>query len=57
MPKIKSPNPKYNGVSASLHFVNGEAETEDKWLVEWFKNRGYEVEEEEKPKRAQKKSD
>ncbi|WP_034262314.1 hypothetical protein [Bacillus sp. J33] len=43
--KIKSPNPKYTGVSASLQFVNGEAETEDTWLIEWFKNRGYKVEE------------
>lgn len=45
---IKSPNPKYNGVSASLPFVKGEAKTDDKWLIEWFKNRGYEVVEEEK---------
>jgi hypothetical protein len=46
---IKSPNPKYNGVSASLPFVNGEAKTENKWLIGWFKNRGYEVTEEEVP--------
>jgi arsenate reductase-like glutaredoxin family protein len=46
---IKSPNSKYNGVSASLPFVNGEAKTENKWLIEWFKNRGYEVTEEEIP--------
>jgi arsenate reductase-like glutaredoxin family protein len=46
---IKSPNPKYNGVSASLPFVNGEAKTEDKWLIGWFKNRGYKVTEEEVP--------
>ncbi|MBU8732336.1 hypothetical protein [Cytobacillus oceanisediminis] len=44
MAKIKSPNPNYNGNSASLQFVNGEAETENKWLLEWFKNRGYKVE-------------
>ncbi|WP_163142865.1 hypothetical protein [Bacillus sp. 22-7] len=44
MAKIKSPNPNYNGNSASLLFVNGEAETENKWLLEWFKNRGYKVE-------------
>ncbi|MBM7585844.1 hypothetical protein JOC86_002386 [Bacillus pakistanensis] len=46
MPKIKSPNPSYNGVSASLHFVNGEAKTDDKWLIGWFKNKGYKVVEE-----------
>lgn len=43
MHKIKSPNPDYNGVSASLNFVKGEAETDDKWLVDWFSNKGYEV--------------
>lgn len=46
MPIIKSPNPQYTGVSASLPFVKGEAKTEDPWLIDWFKNRGYEVVEE-----------
>jgi hypothetical protein len=41
--RIKSPNTTYNGVSASLHFVNGVAETDDKWLIEWFGNKGYEI--------------
>ncbi|WP_199425762.1 hypothetical protein [Thermaerobacillus caldiproteolyticus] len=44
---IKAPNKNYTGVSASLAFVNGQAETEDKWLIQWFKERGYEVIEEE----------
>lgn len=48
MAKIKSPNPSYTGVSASLQFVNGEAQTDDKWLIEWFGNKGYEVIEEKK---------
>jgi hypothetical protein len=48
MPKIKAPNADYNGVSASLTFVKGEAETDEKWLIEWFKNHGYEVEETKK---------
>lgn len=47
---IKSLNPKYSGVSASLQFVNGEAETDDKWLIEWFSNKGYKV---EKPQETQ----
>lgn len=49
MAKIKAPNADYNGVSASLAFVKGEAETDDKWLIEWFENHGYEVEQ-TKPK-------
>jgi hypothetical protein len=53
---IKAPNKQYSGVSASLTFVNGKAETNDKWLIEWFKNHGYEVEE-EKPKRKEKKDE
>jgi hypothetical protein len=45
---IKAPNEKYNGVSASLTFVNGKAETDEPWLIQWFKEHGYEVIEEEK---------
>ncbi|MCS0652022.1 hypothetical protein [Cytobacillus firmus] len=51
MAKIKSPNPNYNGNSASLLFVNGEAGTDNKWLLEWFKNKGYTVEESNEPKK------
>ncbi|EFV79283.1 hypothetical protein HMPREF1013_00199 [Bacillus sp. 2_A_57_CT2] len=51
MAKIKSPNPNYNGNSASLLFVNGEAETDNKWLLEWFKNKGYTVEESNEAKK------
>lgn len=51
MVKIKSPNPNYNGNSASLQFVKGEAETDNKWLLEWFKNKGYTVEESKEPKK------
>ena len=53
MAKIKAPNADYNGVSASLTFVKGEAETEDKWLIEWFKNNGYEVDNSEAEKKAE----
>jgi hypothetical protein len=55
MAVIKAPNEKYNGVSASLTFVNGQAKTDDAWLIQWFKEQGYEVVEDEKPKK--KKSD
>ena len=51
--KIKSPNKDYTGVSASVPFCNGVGETEDPYLIQWFKDHGYEVEEtpekEEKP--------
>ncbi|MBE6058234.1 Rho termination factor N-terminal domain-containing protein [Clostridium sp.] len=45
MPKYKilAPNKEYTGISASVSFIKGEGITEDKWLVDWFKNKGYEV--------------
>lgn len=48
MAKILSPNKKYNGVSASIRFCDGAAETDEKHLIKWFKEHGYEVIEEEK---------
>lgn len=50
--KIKSPNKDYTGVSASVPFCNGVGETEDPYLIQWFKDHGYEVE--ETPKKAEK---
>ena len=42
--KIYAPNKNYTGVSATVAFVNGVGETEDSNLIEWFGNKGYEVE-------------
>ena len=50
--KIKSPNKDYTGVSASVPFCNGVGETEDPYLIQWFKEHGYEVE--ETPEKAEK---
>lgn len=47
MAKIFAPNKDYTGTSAGVSFAKGEGETEDKWRIEWFKNKGYEVVEEE----------
>lgn len=41
---IKCPNEAFTGVSASVEFVNGVGETENEHLIEWFKDRGYIVE-------------
>lgn len=51
MPKIYSPNKRYAGVIAGVSFVNGIGETENRWLIDWFESKGYEVIEEntEKP--------
>lgn len=45
MAKIYSPNKHYTGLSASVTFVNGVGETDDKYLIHWFKSKGYKVEE------------
>ncbi|HHV39118.1 MAG TPA: hypothetical protein GXX70_06490 [Tepidimicrobium sp.] len=46
--KIYAPNKGYAGVTAGVSFSNGVGETEDKWLIQWFKNKGYKVVEEKK---------
>lgn len=46
MVKIYSPNKSYTGVSASVAFSKGVGETENKHLIEWFKQHGYKVVEE-----------
>lgn len=40
---IKTPVEGYTGISASLHFLNGKAETDNDKLVEWFIKHGYQV--------------
>ena len=53
MAKVYTPLQCYNGISASVTFVNGVGETDNENLLEWFEERGYTVER-EKPKRAKK---
>jgi len=58
MARIIAPNKEYAGVSAGISFSNGEGNTDDKYLIEWFKAHGYEVEASEPeipPKRGRKK--
>ena len=43
MTKVYAPNKNYTGVSAGVNFVNGEGETDNKHLLEWFKSKGYGV--------------
>ena len=65
MAKILCPNKEYNGISASVTFVNGVGETNNLQLIEWFKSHGYTVEEDaekdksssEKPKNRRKKTE
>lgn len=43
MVKIKSPNNRFTGIRAGVSFVKGEANTENPWSINWFKNNGYTV--------------
>lgn len=47
--KIYAPVESTNGTYASVRFINGVGQTDDPRLIEWFKARGYRLEEEEKP--------
>lgn len=46
--KVYSPNKSYTGVTASVPFCGGVGETEDPYLLNWFREHGYAVEEPEK---------
>ena len=60
--KIYAPNENYSGSSAGVTFVNGVGETDNPYLIEWFKDHGYKVDEvdeesvdsEEKTKKTKK---
>lgn len=45
MARIYSKNKQYNGISAGVNFVNGVGVTDDPYLVSWFMENGYTVEE------------
>lgn len=47
MTKIFAPNKQYNGISAGIPFLMGVGETTDSYLIDWFKSKGYDVEEPE----------
>lgn len=43
--KVYSPNKDYTGVSASVSFCRGVGETDDPYLLDWFRKHGYAAEE------------
>lgn len=41
---VKSPVKDFCGVGAAgIHFANGEAEVREGWVLDWFKEHGYEI--------------
>ncbi|MBP1999751.1 hypothetical protein J2Z69_000770 [Paenibacillus shirakamiensis] len=45
MKKVYARNKQYTGISAGVSFVDGVGETDNKNVLEWFEDHGYEVEE------------
>lgn len=41
--KIFTKVPDFTGIRASVMFVNGQGDTDDPALIEWFRNNGYVV--------------
>ena len=50
MAKIKAPNSNFNGEAYGVNFVNGEAETSDKWTITMLTEVGCTVENKKKVK-------
>lgn len=45
MYRITTKQKNYNEVLGTLRFVDGVAQTDDKWMAEWCRGRGFTVEE------------
>lgn len=43
MAKIYAPNKAYNGITATVRFLQGEGETDNPKLLKWFEKKGYRV--------------
>jgi DNA uptake protein ComE-like DNA-binding protein len=43
MAKIYSKNKQYNGISASVNFINGVGESNLPHLLDWFQENGYTI--------------
>lgn len=54
MAVIHAPNESYTGTSASVAFCNGKGSTNNPHLIQWFREHGYQVEEEDSGKRKLK---
>ena len=50
MAKIKAPNSTFSGEAYGVNFVNGEAETTDKWIITMLTEVGCTVETKKKAK-------
>lgn len=42
---VYAPVKNFNGIVAGVHFAYGKANVQKGWVLDWFKERGYKVEE------------
>lgn len=42
---VYTPSSNFNGIIAGVHFAYGKAIVNDGWILKWFKERGYRIEE------------
>ena len=42
---VKTPVANFNGIVAGVQFAYGQAKVKEGWILNWFKEKGYEVEE------------
>ena len=42
---VCTPVKDFNGIVAGVHFAYGKAEIKEGWILEWFKEKGYEIKE------------
>lgn len=42
---VYTPVPNFNGIVAGVQFAYGKAEVKEGWVLNWFKEKGYKVEE------------
>lgn len=57
MYRITTKQKNYNEVLGSLRFVDGVAQTDDKWMAEWCRGRGFTVEEVEPETKGEASTD
>lgn len=55
--KITTPVEGYTGISAGVSFTYGEGETKDRWIANWFLEKGYKVEVLEDEEKSNEESD
>ena len=40
---VETPVKNFSGIVAGVHFAYGKAEVQAGWILDWFKEKGYEV--------------